>query len=136
MAASEHQRRLVYDSFEEAVGTGATDFMMDRLLEHPRGDFATRDDVLASATVLQGEMAEMRAELRGEMSELRTDLRGEMSDLRTELGAEMSGLRSDLRGDMAGMSLEIGRELRGHFRATMIALAGFFTPLVVVGLYT
>ncbi len=121
MTTSERQRRLVYDSFEEAVGTGATDFMMDRLLEHPRGDFATRDDVLASATVLLGEMAEMRADLRGEMAEMRTELRGDLADLRT---------------DMAAMSLEIGRELRSHFRATMIALAGFFIALVVVGLYT
>ena len=121
MTTSEHQRRLVYDSFEEAVGTGATDFMMDRLLEHPRGDFATREDVLASATVLRGEMAEMRADLRGEMA----DLRGELSEL-----------RSDLRADMAAMSLDIGRELRSHFRATMIALAGFFIALVAVGLYS
>jgi hypothetical protein len=131
MATSEERRRVVYDSFEAAIGTEATDFMMDRLLEHPRGDFATRDDVLAMATVLRGEMAELRGELRGEMSHLRI----EMADLRSELRGEMADLRGELRGDMAALSLSVGRELRNHFRATMLALAAYFVALVLVGLY-
>lgn len=117
MATSEQRRRVVYDSFEAAVGTEATDFMMDRLLEHPRGEFATRDDVLAMATLLRGEMAELRGELRGEMADLKSELRGDMAELRSTL------------------TFEVGRELRSHFRAMMIALAGYFVALVLVGLY-
>ncbi len=42
-------------------------------------EIATRTDVQASATLLRGEMAELRSELRGEMAELRSDIRQELA---------------------------------------------------------
>ena len=44
-------------------------------------EIATRSDLQATATLLRGEMAELRAELKGEMAELRADVRTEIAGL-------------------------------------------------------
>ena len=114
MPVTERARHHAYTKLTETVGAEAADVIMELLPIHPTADLVTRTDFQAGIIRLQGEMAEVRAELRGEMAEVRAELRGEMADLRTELRGEMTDLRTELQGDMA--------ELRSDLRDDMAEL--------------
>lgn len=86
MAMTEHTRRALFDWIADNVGTEPAEALMSRLPAQSLNDLATRDDVLAMATALRGEMAELRADLRGEMAELRGELKGEMASLEIRVG--------------------------------------------------
>ena len=120
---TDDDRRYLFDLLEGSLGERGASILMGHLPPTGWGDLATRADVLATATELRGEMAELRAELRGEMAELRAELRGEMAELR----GEMAELRGELKGELG--------ELRGEMRsmlpklvtaniASMIGIAG------------
>ena len=120
MAVTEADRRDVFIHLEEVHGERIANLLMELLPLHPNDELATRTDVLATATVLRGEMAELRGELRGEMTELRaelrgemTELRGEMAELRAELRGEMVGLKAELRGEMAELRADVRTEIAG-----------------------
>ena len=91
MPVSERERLALYRKLQAQLGDEGADTLMELLPPAGWNEIATRADVQASATLLRGEMAELRAELRGEMAELRAELRGEMAELR-------SGVRHDLAG--------------------------------------
>ena len=104
---------------------------MDSIPIVPYSQIALRDDVIASATLLRGEMAELRSELRGEMAELRT----EMGELRIDVRSEIVDVRSDITGlesrmvtSMHQMSVEI-RRLFLLQMALMVALVGLVLRL-------
>jgi len=74
MAITEHNRRDLFNSVEEAIGTDNANLLMELLPTSPAAHLVTRDDMHANTTMLRGEMAELRAELRGEMAELRGEI--------------------------------------------------------------
>ena len=106
MSATHADRHAVYESLEPLVGEAVANTIMDLLPSHPESELVTRTDMHATATLLRGEMSELRSELRGEMAELRGDLTSEMTELRSESRGEMAELRGDLTSEMT--------ELRGY----------------------
>ena len=105
MAITERDRRDLFNTLENALGTEPADKLMQLLPNEPADQLVTRTDMHAFGNELRGEMAELRSELRGEMTELRGELRGEMIDLRHELRGEMLDLRIHLqRLLVAGMA--------------------------------
>ena len=111
MSVDEEQGHRIHNKLGELLGPEDAGGLMDMLPRHASSELATRDDVLATATLLRGEMSE----LRGEMSELRTELKGDMAELR----GEMSELRLELKGDVA--------ELRGEFVVMKAEILSEFT---------
>ena len=107
MAITERDRRDLFNTLENALGSGPADKLMELLPNEPADQLVTRTDMHAFGGELRGEMAELRgemAELRGEMAELRAELRSDMAELRTELRGEMLDLRVHLqRLVVAGM---------------------------------
>ena len=85
MAITEKDRRDLFNSLENALGSEPADKLMELLPNQPADQLVTRTDMHAFGGELRGEMAELRAELRSDMAELRTELRGEMLDLRVHL---------------------------------------------------
>ena len=85
MAITERDRRDLFNSLENALGSEPADKLMELLPNEPADQLVTRTDMHAFGGELRGEMAELRAELRSDMAELRTELRGEMLDLRVHL---------------------------------------------------
>ena len=74
MSVSERDRHELYLAVEAVHGESVANTFMELLPVTPSRDFVTRTDLLASATMLRGEMAEVRgemAEVRGEVAELR-----------------------------------------------------------------
>ena len=100
MAITEKDRRDLFNSLENALGSEPADKLMELLPNQPADQLVTRTDMHAFGGELRGEMAE----LRGEMAELRAELRNDMAELRTELRGEMLDLRVHLqRLVVAGM---------------------------------
>ncbi len=85
MAITERDRRDLFNTLENALGSEPADKLMELLPNEPADQLVTRTDMHAFGGELRGEMAELRAELRSDMAELRTELRGEMLDLRVHL---------------------------------------------------
>ena len=85
MAITERDRRDLFNSLENALGSEPADKLMELLPNEPADQLVTRTDMHAFGGELRGEMAELRAELRSDMAELRTELREEMLDLRVHL---------------------------------------------------
>ena len=85
MAITERDRRDLFNSLENALGSEPADKLMELLPNEPADQLVTRTDMHAFGGELRGEMAELRAELRSDMAELRTELRGGMLDLRVHL---------------------------------------------------
>ena len=85
MAITERDRRDLFNTLENALGSEPADKLMELLPNEPADQLVTRTDMYAFGGELRGEMAELRAELRSDMAELRTELRGEMLDLRVHL---------------------------------------------------
>ena len=101
MAITERDRRDLFNTLEDALGSEPADKLMQLLPNQPADQLVTRTDMHAFGGELRGEMAE----LRGEMTELRSELRGEMTELRHELRGEMLDLRIHLqRLVVAGMA--------------------------------
>ncbi len=98
MAITERQRRGVFTRLEEVLGTETADHLMQMLPRVTNDELATRSDLQATATLLRGEMAELRAELKGEMAELRAELKGEMAELRADVRTEIAGLQRWMAG--------------------------------------
>ena len=96
MSATHADRHAVYESLEPLVGEAVANTIMDLLPSHPESELVTRTDMHATATLLRGEMSELRSELRGEMTELRSDLRTEMTELRGYMIGEFGLVRSEL----------------------------------------
>ena len=100
MAITERDRRDLFNTLENALGSEPADKLMELLPNEPADQLVTRTDMHAFGGELRGEMAE----LRGEMAELRAELRSDMAELRTELRGEMLDLRVHLqRLVVAGM---------------------------------
>lgn len=78
MAVTDKDRRNLFVKLADQIGEDDANNLMQLLPPQPYTELATRQDVLASASIVRGEMAELRGELRGEMAELR----GEMAELR------------------------------------------------------
>ncbi len=74
MAITERDRRNIFNSLEEAIGTDDATNLMELLPTTPADHLVTREDMHANTALLRGEMAELRAELRSEMAELRADM--------------------------------------------------------------
>ena len=128
MPVSERERLALYRQLQEQLGNESADTLMELLPPVGWNDIATRADVQATATLLRGEMSELRgemaqlgAELRGEMSELR----GEMAQLGAELRGEMAELRSELRGEMVELRSEVRQDLAGTQRTLVLWMAAF-----------
>lgn len=85
MAITERDRRDLFNTLENALGSEPADKLMELLPNEPADQLVTRTDMHSFGGELRGEMAELRAELRSDMAELRTELRGEMLDLRVHL---------------------------------------------------
>ena len=85
MAITERDRRDLFNSLENALGSEPADKLMELLPNEPADQLVTRTDMHAFGGELRGEMAELRAELRSDMAELRTELREGMLDLRVHL---------------------------------------------------
>ena len=85
MSISERERRDIYTGLEQAVGERVANNIMELLPQQPADQLVTRADMHSNATLLRGEMAELRSELKGEMADLRAELRSEMTDLRAEM---------------------------------------------------
>ena len=85
MAITERDRRDLFNTLENALGSEPADKLMELLPNEPADQLVTSTDMHAFGGELRGEMAELRAELRSDMAELRTELRGEMLDLRVHL---------------------------------------------------
>ena len=100
MAITERDRRDLFNTLENALGSESADKLMELLPNEPADQLVTRTDMHSFGGELRGEMAE----LRGEMAELRAELRSDMAELRTELRGEMLDLRVHLqRLVVAGM---------------------------------
>jgi len=95
MSVDEAQRNRIYNKLGELLGPDDAGGLMELLPRHASSELATREDVLATATMLRGEMAELRSELRGEMTELRTDLKNDISELRGEMSAMESRILAE-----------------------------------------
>ena len=85
MAITERDRRDLFNTLENALGSEPADKLMELLPNEPADQLVTRTDMHAFGGELRGEMAELRAELRSDMAELRTELREGMLDLRVHL---------------------------------------------------
>ena len=85
MCIRDRDRRDLFNTLENALGSGPADKLMELLPNEPADQLVTRTDMHAFGGELRGEMAELRAELRSDMAELRTELRREMLDLRVHL---------------------------------------------------
>ena len=90
MSLTEQNRRDVFNSLENAIGTEQANYLMELLPLTSASELVTRNDLASFGTSLRselrGEMAELRAELRGEMAELR----GEMAELRGEIDSKLA----------------------------------------------
>ncbi len=76
MAISERQRREVFEKFEEVFGPETADVVMQMFPRVTNDELATRSDVTATATLLRGEMAELRADVRTEIAGLQRWMAG------------------------------------------------------------
>lgn len=85
MAITKRDRRDLFNTLENALGSEPADKLMELLPNEPADQLVTRTDMHWFGAELRAEMAELRAELRSDMAELRTELRGEMLDLRVHL---------------------------------------------------
>ena len=72
--ATNQQRRELFNSLEQVIGTNNADFVMELLPNQPADQLVTKTD-------LSREMGALRTELKGEMAELR----GEIAELRGEM---------------------------------------------------
>lgn len=81
MAVTDKDRRELYQRAADTFGESVAETLMELLPPQPSSELATRQDVLATATALRGEMAELRAELRGEMADLRADVNTQIAGL-------------------------------------------------------
>ena len=125
MSATHADRHAVYESLEPLVGEVVANTIMDLLPSRPESELVTRTDMLATATLLRGEMSELRSELRGEMADLRSELSGEMTELRGEL--------AELRGEMIGEFGLVRSEMSTRFeRNQQWLLAVVSTNLLAV----
>jgi hypothetical protein len=79
MPVSERERLARYRKLQAQLGDEGADTLMEFLPSAGWNEIATRADVQASATLLRGEMAELRADLRGEMAELRAGVRQDLA---------------------------------------------------------
>lgn len=111
MSITDKDRRDLFNTLEDTLGTNPADTIMELLPNQPADQLVTRTDMHAFGTELRGEMAELRAELLGEMAELRTEIRVEMAEL-----------RAGLRGEMADLRVHLGRLVIGGMIANAIAV--------------
>ena len=129
MSISERDRRDMYVEFEGAFGESVANNIMTLLPFQPADELATRTDVLAMGSQLQGEMAELRAELRGEMAELRAEVRGDIAKLEARItglegsvDARITGLEGSLRNEIANLRNHTTRMMAGVVAANTIAV--------------
>ena len=83
MSLTEQNRRDVFNSLENAIGTEQANYLMELLPLTSASELVTRNDLASFGTSL-------RSELRGEMAELRAELRGEMAELRGEIDSKLA----------------------------------------------
>ncbi len=114
MPVSERERLALYRQLQEQLGNESADTLMELLPPAGWNDIATRADVQASATLLRGEMAEVR----GEMAELGAQLRTEMAELR----GEMVELRGEIRQELAGTQRTLVLWMAAFAGSTWVAL--------------
>ena len=129
MSISERDRRDMYVEFEGAFGESVANNIMTLLPFQPADELATRTDVLAMGSQLQGEMAELRAELRGEMAELRAEVRRDIAKLEARItglegsvDARITGLEGSLRNEIANLRNHTTRMMAGVVAANTIAV--------------
>ena len=144
MSVDEERRNRLHNSLGDLLGVEDAGTLMEMLPRHASGELATRDDVMATATVLRGEMAELRAELKGEMGDLRVELKGEMGDLRAELKGEMAEFRGRMdtfeaelaavRTQVSGLRAEIHSEM-GLMESRILAEFTAKTHQMFVGMF-
>ena len=65
--ATNQQRRELFNSLEQVIGTNNADFVMELLPNQPADQLVTKTD-------LSREMGALRSELKGEMAELRGEM--------------------------------------------------------------
>lgn len=129
MSISERDRRDMYVEFEGAFGESVANNIMTLLPFQPADELATRTDVLAMGSQLQGEMAELRGELRGEMAELRAEVRRDIAKLEARItglegsvDARITGLEGSLRNEIANLRNHTTRMMAGVVAANTIAV--------------
>ncbi len=86
MAVDERARHELYGQLERALGSQATDTLMELLPPVGWADVATTRDLDALGHRVDAQIAEVRVEL----ADLRTDLRTEIADLAGGLRQEMA----------------------------------------------
>ena len=118
MPVSERERLALYRQLQEQLGNEGADTLMELLPSVGWNDIATRADVQATATLLRGEISEVR----GEMAQLGAELRSEMAELRGELRADMLELRSEVRQDLAGTQRTLVLWMAAFAASTWVAL--------------
>ena len=119
----------MYVEFEGAFGESVANNIMTLLPFQPADELATRTDVLAMGSQLQGEMAELRGELRGEMAELRAEVRRDIAKLEARItglegsvDARITGLEGSLRNEIANLRNHTTRMMAGVVAANTIAV--------------
>jgi len=70
MTVTEKDRRRLYERIADALGEAEADTLMELLPPQPYAELATRQDVLAMASTLRGEMAELRGDVANEIAGL------------------------------------------------------------------
>ena len=107
MPVSERERLALYRQLQEQLGNEGADTLMELLPPAGWNDIATRADVHATATLLRGEMAELRSELRADMVELRSEVRQDLAGTQRTLVLWMAAFAAStwvalLTGVLAG----------------------------------
>ena len=70
MPVTDRDRRQLYEQAVETFGESVADTLMELLPPQPNSELATRQDILAMAATLRGEMAELRADVNTQIAGL------------------------------------------------------------------
>ena len=70
MSVTDRERRNLYERVAQTIGETEADTLMELLPPQPYAELATRDDVLALAATVRGEMAELRGDVAKQIAAL------------------------------------------------------------------
>ena len=123
-------QRLEAAGLAAPVAAGASEALAEAM---SGADLATKADVDASASLVRGELAELRSHLTSEASSLRAEIaatHAEIAATRTELKHDISSLRTELKNDISSLRTELKNDMEILKRDMTIRLGGMMTFLL------
>ena len=85
MAVTELERTELANRLVQAIGTEATETLMNCIIPEGRDQLATKDDLKVLESTLRSEFAEFKGEMRSEFAEFKGEMRSEFADQRGEI---------------------------------------------------